>query len=81
MRVLDEGAGEDVAPAEGAFGVSVFAGLGGADFQNLAWVRFQHCVAVLAEGRGLRGEGKGGVGVAACLRGEELVVICHETSR
>ena len=53
MRVLDEGAGEDVAPAEGAFGVSVFAGLSSADFQNLARVRFQHCVAVLAEGRGL----------------------------
>lgn len=68
MRVLDHGAGEDVLTAERALGVAVLARLGCANFEDLAGLGLQDCVASLAKSRGLTRESQRCACVAGCLR-------------
>ena len=55
--------GEDIDSDEMALGVTVLAGLGGGDVDDLARAVLDHDVAVLADGPGLHGVGLGGAGI------------------
>jgi hypothetical protein len=71
MRVLDHGAGEDVLAAGGAFGVTVLAGLRGADLEDLAGLRFEDGMATFAERVCLAGESERSACVAGSLVGSQ----------
>jgi hypothetical protein len=67
VKVLDYGAGEDVAPLESALRVAVLAWFGRADFENLARFALEHCVATFAQSRCLYRIREGGIGIAGSL--------------
>ena len=58
-------AGEDVNCDQVDFGMTMFAGLGGAHFHDFAGTVLDDDVAVLAEGRALHRIGGGGAGIGA----------------
>jgi hypothetical protein len=67
VGVLDKGISEDVATSKGAFCVAVLAGLGGGDFEDLAGLGLEDCVAAFSESGGLGRVGERGVCVAGNL--------------
>ena len=67
MKVLDYGAGEDVAPLESTLRVAVLAWFGRADFEDLAMFALEHCVATLAQSRCLNRIREGGICIAGSL--------------
>lgn len=73
VGVLNKGTGEDVATSEGAFCVAVLAGLGGADFEDLAGLGLEYCVAAFAESGRLGRIGERGICVAGNLGIEKSV--------
>ena len=62
-QVFEFLAREDVDGHQMDFGVTVFAGLGGAHFNDLAGAALDDDMAVLAEGRALHGEGRRCAGI------------------
>lgn len=76
-QILNLLVSEDINGDEMALGVTVLAGFGGGDVNNLAGAVLDHNVTVLADGTSLHGEGLGGASIGGLEVNVMVLLVRH----